>query len=320
MIDCYGRVIDYMRVSITDRCNLRCRYCMPNGIKWIPMEEILTMEEIVTVCSQAAKLGINKIRVTGGEPLVRLGCVELIRMLKEVSGISQVAITTNGVLLAKYADELYEAGIDAINISLDTLDRAEYRKITGFDALSDVLAGIDAVNKYNIPVKINTVLQENEKETYVKLANLAKNRPLDIRFIELMPIGYGKNYKPVSNEVVLQGLREIYGELELDKAVHGNGPAVYYKIPNFKGGVGFISAIHGKFCNECNRIRLTSTGHLKPCLCYADGISVKEAVRSGQCEEVKNLIAKAVMEKPEGHSFEEVGLVTEHGEMAKIGG
>lgn len=318
MTDCYGRTIDYMRVSITDRCNLRCRYCMPDGIDWIPMKEILTFEEITEICRQAALLGICKIKITGGEPLVRLGCVDLVRMLKALPGISQVTLTTNGALLEQYASGLHEAGIDAVNVSLDTLDRARYQEITGFDVLSDVRSGIAAAIQCGIPVKINAVLQQDE--SYLKLAKLAERQPVDVRFIELMPIGHGSNYQPVSNQAVLQGLRETYGTLRPDETVHGNGPAVYYKIQGFQGSIGFIGAIHGKFCGGCNRIRLTSTGQLKPCLCYGDGISVREAVRGGNVEEVKKRIAQAVRNKPKGHVFEDTTQITEHREMAKIGG
>lgn len=320
LTDQYGRVINYMRVSITDRCNLRCRYCMPDGITCIPMEEILTLEETAQVCRQAAALGISRIKVTGGEPLVRLGCIELIRMLKAVPGIAQVTLTTNGVLLEKYADALCEAGISAVNVSLDTLDAAEYREITGFDAFESVMRGISAVSAHRIPVKINSVLHKEQEEAYVKLAELAKDRPVSVRFIEMMPIGYGRNYKPVSNKAIFQGLEEHFGALTADETVHGNGPAVYYKIPGFWGSIGFISAIHGKFCGSCNRIRLTPAGQLKPCLCYGDGISIKEAVRGGQWQEVRSLIAEAVMKKPAGHAFDDRAAVTEHREMARIGG
>lgn len=320
MIDCYKRTIDYMRVSITDRCNLRCKYCMPHGIRWIPMEEILTYEEIVEICRQAAGLGIRKIKITGGEPLVRPGCTDLVKMLKGISGITQVTLTTNGVLLEKYAQGLYQAGLDAVNVSLDTTDETEYEEITGYHALADVFRGISAIRDYQIPVKINAVLCQDRKENWHPLAELARNLPVDVRFIEMMPIGYGKNFGLVSNREILANLRERYGRLEADTGVHGNGPAVYVKIPGFQGSIGFISAIHGKFCSQCNRIRLTSTGQLKPCLGFGEGVPLKEAVRNGRPEEVKRLIVKAIMDKPEGHFFTDQQKVTELREMAKIGG
>lgn len=321
MIDQYGRTIDYMRVSITDRCNLRCKYCMPEDIEWLPMDEILTLEEITDICRQAAGLGIRKIKVTGGEPLVRKGCAELIKMLKSLPGIEQVTLTTNGVLLTSYAKALYENGLDAVNVSLDTLDAAKYAQITGFDALQDVLSGINEMEKYPVPLKINTVLQHGKNEDdWKQLIGLAKERPMDIRFIEMMPIGYGKAFEPVSNAELLQKLQECYGILEPEKKSHGNGPAVYYRIPGFQGCIGFISAVHGKFCGQCNRIRLTSTGQLKPCLCYGKSISIKEAVRRGDEKEMERLLTRAVMTKPDGHCFDNPATITEKQEMAKIGG
>lgn len=321
-----------MRVSITDRCNLRCKYCMPDGIEWIPMEEILTLEEIVEVCRQAAKLGIRKIKVTGGEPLVRLGCPDLIKMLKEVPGIEQVTLTTNGVLLPKYAKELARNGLNAVNVSMDTLNEEKYAQITGRMALKEVLRGIEVMESLGIPVKINAVPQqiivggkqegvsEEQKQEWFQLVELARDRSLDVRFIEMMPLGHGKEFQPVSNEELLTHLREKYGETQPESKVHGNGPAVYYKIPGFKGSIGFISAIHGKFCNQCNRIRLTSTGMIKPCLCYADSISLKESLRAGKNEEVRALLEQAILQKPHSHCFDKWETVTEQREMAKIGG
>jgi len=305
---------------------------MPDGIEWIPMEEILTLEEIVEVCRQAAKLGIRKIKVTGGEPLVRLGCPDLIKMLKEVPGIEQVTLTTNGVLLPKYAKELARNGLNAVNVSMDTLNEEKYAQITGRMALKEVLRGIEVMESLGIPVKINAVPQqiivggkqegvsEEQKQEWFQLVELARDRSLDVRFIEMMPLGHGKEFQPVSNEELLTHLREKYGETQPESKVHGNGPAVYYKIPGFKGSIGFISAIHGKFCNQCNRIRLTSTGMIKPCLCYADSISLKESLRAGKNEEVRALLEQAILQKPHSHCFDKWETVTEQREMAKIGG
>ena len=321
MTDKYGRIIDYMRVSIIDRCNLRCQYCMPTDIKWIPPQEILSLEEITEICRQASQIGIKMIKVTGGEPLIRKGCVDLIRMLKEIPGIEQVTLTTNGVLLAQYAEQLNNAGLDAINVSLDTLDPEKYRKITQSDALADVLDGISAIEKYDIPLKINSVLQRGVNDSdWQELIGLAKDRRIDVRFIEMMPIGHGKQFDPISNAEILQKLREHYGALEEVEKVRGNGPATYCHIPAFTGNIGFISAIHGKFCSACNRIRLTSTGQIKPCLCYEDHISLKEAVRSGRTDEIQKLLLSAIDRKPDGHRFDESEMITEKHEMAQIGG
>lgn len=323
MKDQYGRDIDYMRVSITDRCNLRCRYCMPEGIEWLPMDEILTLEEITETCRQAASLGIRKIKITGGEPLVRKGCTDLIGMVKALPGIEQVTLTTNGVLLADCAEDLRRQGLRAVNISLDTLDPDKFTRITGFDRLPQVLEGIRAMEELHIPVKINTVLQRgfNDSECFA-LADLAREHPLDVRFIELMPIGHGKDMEPVSNPEVLSRLTEHYGagHIRPDTRVHGNGPARYYHIDGFSGSIGFISAIHGKFCQSCNRIRLTATGDLKPCLCYSDRISIKNALRRGTPEDVKKLLIQAIGQKPAAHCFEDIRTVTEDREMSRIGG
>ena len=321
MKDNYGRNIDYIRISITDRCNLRCKYCMPDGIEFLPMKEILTLEEIVEVCKIGAELGIYKVKITGGEPLVRKGCVELIRMIKEIPNMKQVTLTTNGVLLKKYAKDLYESGIDGINVSLDTLDREKYCEITGFDRLSDVLEGMREVKKYEIPLKINAVLRKDATENdYFELVELARNEKINVRFIEMMPIGYGKNTETISGNELLHILEKTYGIVEKDKRVHGNGPAVYYRLPEFLGSIGFINAIHGKFCESCNRVRLTSTGFLKGCLCYGMGASIKEDLRSGRYDKVKETLEAIILEKPKEHIFEKWEEITEQNEMVRIGG
>ena len=267
--DSYGREINYMRISITDRCNLRCCYCMPDGADWIPMKDILTYEEITAVCQEAVKLGITRFKITGGEPLVRRECSKLIRMIKEIPGTEVVTLTTNGLLLGEQLESLMQAGLDAVNISLDTLDKEKYKQVTGFDKLSVVLASITKAVESGIPVKINAVLQKGmNEEEWLPLTQLAKNLPLSVRFIEMMPIGYGNIPQSISNEELKEKIMRYYGNLTEDFRIYGNGPAVYYSIERFKGNIGFISAIHGKFCNLCNRIRMTSTGDIKPCLCY----------------------------------------------------
>lgn len=329
MKDAYQREIDYMRISITDRCNLRCSYCMPEGVEWIPMEEVLTYEEIAAVCEEAAKLGIRKVKITGGEPLVRRGCADLVSMIKGIAGIRQVTLTTNGVELKRYAVALKQAGIDGINISLDTKRPKLFRRITGFDRMQEVLDGIDAAYELGIPVKINTVLQPGiNEDAWKEMAEFARERKIDVRFIEMMPIGSGREIASISNEDVKKGLEQTYGSLERDRMVHGNGPAVYYRIPGFCGSIGFISAVHGKFCQSCNRIRMTATGELKPCLCYGDSISIKEALRTrlsdGSCgideEHLRKSLETAILKKPRAHCFEEEMSITEKKKMAQIGG
>ena len=326
MLDQFGRNIDYMRVSVTDRCNLRCRYCMPDGVELIPMKDILTYEEIREICEAAVGLGITKIKITGGEPLARLGCADLIASLKQIPGLEQVTMTSNGVLLGQYLPELMAAGLDAVNISLDTLDRERFKEITGRDELDSVLKSMDAAVAAGLKVKINAVLQQgmNEDE-WLALAEFAKERPLDVRFIEMMPIGYGKEIGGISNSSLRAELARIFPALEEDLSVHGNGPAVYVHIPGWKGSIGFISAIHGKFCSRCNRIRLTSQGRLKPCLCFGDTTNLLPILRSGAGgDEKKEALAAALYDgiyhKPRQHSFEDPESITEQAVMASIGG
>ena len=273
-----------MRISVTDRCNLRCRYCMPDGIERIPMSDLLTYEEIAFVCRQAADLGIGSFRITGGEPLVRKGCVRLVSMLKETPGVRRVTMTTNGVLLGEHLNGLLDAGLDAVNISLDTLDRGQYKVITGMDELDRVLASIRrAAGK--LPVRINCVIcREINDDAPGELATLARDLPVDVRFIELMPIGAAKGLETVPNASVLARIEEQYGKTTESPGGDGDGPAVYRRADGFTGRIGFISAMHGKFCAACNRLRLTSVGELKPCLCYADTVPLREILRDGAAD------------------------------------
>ncbi len=326
MRDTFGREINYMRISITDRCNLRCRYCMPDGISLVNMEEILTFEEIEIIAKAAIKAGICRFKITGGEPLVRRGCPQLIKKLKSLSGTEQVTLTTNGVLLEQYLDELLDAGLDAVNISLDTLDSMRYKQITGKDELNKVLSGIEAAVQTPLNVKINVVLQKgmNDGEWH-DMVKLAERYPVDVRFIEMMPIGYGKEFPTVFNEELLGKMMKRYAYVEKDTRIHGNGPAVYYRLPHFQGSIGFISAIHGKFCDSCNRLRLTAKGQFKPCLCFGESVDIRELLRSKQSlemreEQIFQAIQTAVLNKPKQHCFEEKEQITENHKMAQIGG
>lgn len=362
MRDRYGRQIDYMRISVTDRCNLRCRYCMPDsdeklqeqrildGIEDEPTQcpsndmeiplrrdlnsdermltrQLMTDAQILLIAREAAGVGIRKIKITGGEPLMRPGCPSLIRALKQIPGIEQVTLTTNGVLLSRYWRALLDAGLDAVNISLDTLDRAGYEAITGGDALASVLRGIELAlsSESAVRVKINAVPQAGvNEEELLSLAELTRDRALDVRFIEMMPIGAGAACSCISNEEILFLIKKRYPGVEADLRTHGNGPAVYCRIPGFVGSIGFISAIHGKFCASCNRLRLTSAGLLKPCLCFSDAVSVTEHLKLQSPEMRRRLIREdlllAIRQKPEGHRFENRSEVTETKCMASIGG
>lgn len=333
MKDGTGREIDYMRISITDRCNLRCKYCMPDGAPCTPGYEILSLEEIQAAAAAAAGLGIRRVRVTGGEPLVRKGCPSLIRMLKETPGIESVTMTTNGILLEQHLDELLDAGLDGVNISLDTLDAGLYREITGQPALESVLRIVRRARELPIPVKINAVsidFGEMAEQAgldcdtgWRPLAELARQYPVDVRFIELMPIGFGRQFRTLDHRRLLEEMEKAYPGLKKDERRHGFGPAVYYRIPGFLGSVGLISAIHGKFCSSCNRIRLTAGGYLKTCLCYEDGTDLRAVLRGKEGESQKQLseaIRQAILKKPGAHCFETPGEITESHNMISIGG
>ena len=323
MLDRYGRVINYLRISVTDRCNLRCCYCMPEGVQDVGMKNILTFEEIWEIVRTGVSLGITHFRFTGGEPLVRKGCVNLIRGIREIPGVETITMTTNGVLLGNYAKQLKEAGVDGVNISLDTLDPEEFFKITGKRELQEVLAGIRAAKTAGLPVKLNAV---NRKELDpIPLVRYAQEENLPLRFIEMMPVGYGKKYVGRSNEELRETLEAVCGNAECmtnreELSRMGSGPAVYYQFSDLKVLVGFISAIHGKFCDTCNRVRLTAEGYLKLCLCYDEGEDLRRVLREGEKENLRTIMEQTIFRKPAAHCFEHPDEMTETHEMVKIGG
>ncbi|MDO5424602.1 MAG: GTP 3',8-cyclase MoaA [Eubacteriales bacterium] len=324
MIDQYGRTIDYLRISLTDRCNLRCVYCMPEeGIQQISHAEILTYDEIRRICRCMTELGIRKIKLTGGEPLVRKDCAQLVRTLKALPGIEKVTLTTNGILLGEQLPGLVEAGVDAINISLDTLNPELFQKITRRDCLDQVLEGLQAaLGCPQLSVKLNCVPVIKEKENFVALAGLAKNNPLHVRFIEMMPIGYGKQFPFQDEESIKTVLEEAYGPMMPTAERFGNGPCHYYTLEGFQGKIGFISALTHKFCSQCNRVRLTAEGHLKGCLQFQEGVDLREILRKGGTDaELTEAIRRIIWEKPVSHHFYETQ--TEQDEMramSQIGG
>ncbi|WP_333791738.1 GTP 3',8-cyclase MoaA [Muricomes intestini] len=331
MKDQYNRKIEYLRVSVTDRCNLRCVYCMPkDGIKQVAHNQILTYDEIIRICRICAGEGISKIKLTGGEPLVRKNLSELLRRLKGLEGVEQVTLTTNGVLLTEQIEDLAAAGLDAVNISLDTLDSSQYKAITRRDELDKALFGLKTVLKYpNISVKVNCVILPGINETqWIPLAGLAAEKHVDVRFIEMMPIGLGKSYPGSSQQEVLEKLEEAYGKPEALSGRFGNGPAVYVGFPEFCGKVGFISAVSHQFCGECNRVRLTAEGFLKPCLQYSTGEDLRKLLRDGAADkELKDVIKKVIFEKPRCHRFSAAENAEENTEdnlelkqMSSIGG
>ena len=299
MFDSKGRKIHYLRLSVTDLCNLRCRYCMPDGVDKLEREDILTYEEFLRLAALFARCGVDTVRVTGGEPLVRKGVEQLVKGLKAIPGIRKVTMTTNAVLLEQQLPALLEAGLDSVNISLDTLDPALFAKITARDAFAAVQAGIHAALESGIPVKLNCVPQVGVNEGELEaLAALAQDKPLQVRFIEMMPIGYGAAC-----------------------AALGDGPAVYYTVPGWKGDIGFIAAVHGKFCASCNRVRLTSQGFLRPCLASEAGCDLKALLRSGASdEELLTAIRTTIWEKPQEHHFELKQDIPATRGMYRIGG
>ena len=322
MKDHFGRSIDYLRISITDRCNLRCRYCMPEGCDKVSMSQILTYEEIIRICRILARLGIRKLKITGGEPFVRLGCTDLIRSLKSLDGIEEVTVTTNGQNLYRYMDELKASGIDGINISLDTRDPDRYAYITGGGSLERALQAIDLAAASGIRTKGNCLLQKgfNEDEIF-RLAEFAFQKGIFMRFIELMPVGITDPSQGISNEWLLRKLTEKWPDLEPDTGIYGNGPAVYYRRPGIPGGIGLISAIHQVFCAKCNRIRLTSQGQIKPCLSYDDGLDLRPFLKQQNDAALEAALKEAILNKPAKHCFTTRRFGSEeHRLMSHIGG
>ena len=324
MFDSRGREIHYLRLSITDLCNLRCRYCMPDGVPKLAHEEILTYEEFLRLAALFARCGVDTIRVTGGEPLMRRDVDQLVRGLKAIPGIRKVAITTNGTLLARQLPALLDAGLDSVNISLDTLNPETFAKITARNEFAAVQAGIHAALESGIPVKLNCVPQAGVNEGELEqLAALAREKPVQVRFIEMMPIGYGAAMPCIPGPEVLARFRKHWPELAPlpgEKPL-GDGPAVYYTAPGWKGHLGFIAAVHGKFCGTCNRVRLTSQGFLRPCLASEMGCDLRSLLRDGAAdEELLAAIRRTVWEKPQEHHFEWKQNIPATRGMFRIGG
>ena len=325
MFDSKGRNIHYLRLSVTDLCNLRCRYCMPDGVDKLEREDILTYEEFLRLAALFARCGVDTVRVTGGEPLVRKGVEQLVKGLKAIPGIRKVTMTTNAVLLEQQLPALLEAGLDSVNISLDTLDPALFAKITARDEFSAVQAGIHAALESGIPVKLNCVPQVGVNEGELEaLAALAQDKPLQVRFIEMMPIGYGAAMPCISGPELLARFRRRWPELAplpgAACAALGDGPAVYYTVPGWKGDIGFIAAVHGKFCASCNRVRLTSQGFLRPCLASETGCDLRTLLRGGAAdEELLQAIRETIWSKPREHHFGDNSMPATRG-MYRIGG
>jgi len=300
MLDRFGRNIEYLRISVTDRCNLRCIYCMPEkGISSISHEEVLRYEEIIKLVKIATELGINKIRITGGEPLVRKDLVSFIALLREIDEIKDISLTTNGIFLERYLDNLISAGLNRINISLDSLNPKIYKKITRRGNLNDVMKGLKKAIKSSIrPIKINVVVMKNLNDNLKDLAKLSMKEPIHVRFIEYMPIMGIEKIRGLTEEEMLNELSK-YGELIKTKNPFGYGPATYYKYKNAKGTIGLICSNSHNFCDKCNRLRLTSDGRLKPCLFGEEEVDIKTMLRNNANDNIlKEAFKKAIYIKP----------------------
>ena len=323
--DSFQRPINYLRISVTDRCNLRCIYCLPpGGVGLISHGEILTYEEIYTVAQAAAELGINKIRLTGGEPLIRSGLPRLIQMLAQIDGIDDISLTTNGILLAGYAAELKQAGLRRVNVSLDTLKQDKFELITRRgNNLGEVLEGIEVAMSVGLnPVKLNTVVMSGiNDDELLDFAVKTIAEEWHIRFIELMPfVGKGSTSPRFVSASEMRQRLESLGELEPCLPSIGNGPAKYFRLPHAKGTVGFITPVSEHFCFHCNRLRLTADGKLRPCLLADDEIDLKQPLRSGiSWAGLKQLIEEAVASKPLRHHMAE-GYMPTRRPFSHVGG
>lgn len=318
MKDSYGREINYLRISVTDLCNLRCQYCMPDtGICKVEHKDILSFEEFYTITKALVELGITKVRITGGEPLIKRDIVDFVKKIRSLKGIEEISMTTNGILLEDYAEGLKKAGLDRLNISLDTLDRDKYREITRNGDIEKVFRGIEKAKSVGLgPIKINTVLIDGFNTDEIEdLVELTRDQDIDVRFIELMPIGEVLKLKDkgtISGDVILEKVKE----LKEVKREDPSSPAKYYKLEGGKGKVGIISPVTCKFCSDCNRIRLTSRGKIKLCLHSNEELDLKPYLED--YDKLKEFLKESIMAKPKEHHLEEGEYVSTS--MSKIGG
>ncbi len=309
MHDSYGRSIDYLRISVTDRCNLRCIYCMPETKQtFLPEKELLTIEEWVRFCKGAAMAGIRKIRITGGEPLMRKDILLLVNELTQIQGIQQVVMTSNGIHLASMARKLHNAGLSGVNVSIDSLNRESYYQLTGQDRLQEVLDGLHTCGEIGLPLKVNCVpVSGKNEDTLWELIDLARTHAIEIRFIEMMPIGAGTGFDPIPNTDILRQLEHSFGTWTQIQRNDLDGPAVTYTNPAFFGKIGFISPVSQRFCPACNRIRMTADGKLKLCLHHPAQADMRAILRQqGTPEEINDFLYQIIQKKPKnGHQTEE---------------
>ncbi|KFF11324.1 molybdenum cofactor biosynthesis protein MoaA [Chryseobacterium soli] len=327
LTDKFGRTINYLRLAVVDRCNLRCTYCMPeNGLTWIKQKELMTDEEMLRICSVFAELGVDKIRITGGEPFVRKNIINLIGNLSRLEGITDLSLTTNGLLTEQYIPQLKEFGVKSVNLSLDTLDEERFFTITRRKSFNTVMKTLEALLEHDIKVKVNTVVMEHQNiEDIIPLVLLTQQLPIDVRFIEEMPfngndgdISLKWNYPQIYKHI-----REHFPEIE--KTADPKSSTSYsYRIPGFTGNIGIIAAYTRSFCGDCNRIRITPSGVLRSCLYEGTGINLKDEMRSGKTdEELKNSIINCIQNKSrDGWEAQKLSLTESqiHQSMATIGG
>ncbi|MDJ0622186.1 MAG: GTP 3',8-cyclase MoaA [Desulfocapsaceae bacterium] len=323
LVDKNGRRITYLRLSVTDRCDLRCRYCCPEaGIPLVPHDQILTFEELVRLVEVFARLGVNKVRLTGGEPFARQGLITFIKMVRAISGIDSLYLTTNGVQAAGYLDDLKEAGISGLNLSLDTLDSSRYKEITRRDRLSEVMRTFHGAIERNIPIKVNSVVMEDTKDSEIAdLVGLGKKDSVTVRFIEKMPFSGADHIAKMDNGNLLDRLRKIFPEMVEE---HADIPSTarVFTLPGYQGKLGVIEGNSRHFCRSCNKVRITPTGILKTCL-YDDGtLDLREVLRAGcKDEEIAELLKRSVRSRAsDGHAAEKKSGRFSEPSMAGIGG
>lgn len=324
LVDGFGRTLKSLRVSVTDRCNLRCTYCLPEDSKdFGHSKDYLSFDDIVRLVQASCRLGVDRVRITGGEPLLRPNVTELVARLKRETAVRDLAMTTNGILLARHANELAQAGLDRLTVSADSLSPERFEKITRWGALNDVWEGVRKAAEAGLrPVKINVVvlrgMNDDEVDSWVELT---RDHDLIVRFLELMPIGEGaqpQNAERFVNLVeVRDRLKSTFGLVPAD-GPGGNGPARYWQVPDSKGVVGFITPMSESYCDTCSRLRITATGELRPCLAYDIGVSLREALQSGDDAAVDAGFRHAAEIKPEGHAWRS-GQITQI-RMSGIGG
>lgn len=320
LLDSFGRIHDYLRISVTDRCNLRCVYCMPaEGMEFQPHEDIMTYEEIAETVAALAPMGLRKIRLTGGEPLVHKDIHKLISMLSQIPGIEDIAMTTNGIFLASKAWLLKEAGLTRVNISLDSMRQDRFSAITRGGDVRKVLEGIQAADEAGLhPIKLNVVLMKGANEDEIKdFISLTLERPIHVRFIEYMPIGsasdtWRSTYLPLT--AVTDLCREAGWDIESADLPKGNGPSENKRIVGAKGTFGLIHPVSEHFCDNCNRLRLTADGYIKACLYWSDELHVRPAAAAGDREAIRSKFMKALGGKPKNH---EMALALERKEQSR---